>query len=192
MLSVWFIQPSTYFCHTVGFSAINHIYIYIYREREGRERENSKDEKRFYSCDEIRQKIRTTHEIYLFSSERFQTSFQGVPTYCFPLHLSHHPFHLALTNGKSSWQHLCPQMNKSFCWSVNTNVSIGECHLWVHPRCPSCLTRLIWKIWEIGSKWSYRYGFIGCCFQGLLKIVHNSFLLQLFLPAFRPSGATPE
>ena len=70
----------------------------------------------------------------------------------------------------------------NFCWSMNTGVSIGECCLWVHPKCQAYLAPLTWtgkrsKICcEMGGKWPYSCCFVGCCFKNLFKAACSIFV----------------
>ena len=49
-------------------------------------------------------------------------------------------------------------------------------------QCPSCLVRLTWMVFVIGSRWPYSWCLVGCCRQDLFKIARN--ILVLLLSSF--------
>ena len=40
-------------------------------------------------------------------------------------------------------------------------------------RCPACLARLVWIVFEMGGRWPYSWRFVGCCCQDLFNIARN-------------------
>ena len=44
---------------------------------------------------------------------------------------------------------------------------------WLLQQCPTSLIHLIWMVLKIGSRWPYKYCFVGCCFQDLFNITHS-------------------
>ena len=82
-----------------------------------------------------------------------------------------------IVSGKSSGLH--PVSSQSCCMYVRAgHPAFTRPYAGVHgstslmssslllQQCPACLVRLTWKVFVVGGRWPYSWGFVGCCRQG--------------------------
>ena len=87
------------------------------------------------------------------------------------------PNHLSLLSGLLDCIQCPHRTDVSLCWSANTGTSISCVNRrmsllslsLLSKECPACLVHLSWMVCQMGGKWPYNCGFVGCRFQDSFK-----------------------
>ena len=61
------------------------------------------------------------------------------------------------------------------CVRVHRSTSLMSSSLFLQ-QCPTCLVRLTWVVFVMGSRWPYSWCFVGCCLQDLFNIARSILL----------------
>ena len=100
------------------------------------------------------------------------------------LNLSRHLSLSFIASGRSSglhlvsWQSCCMKVRvgcPAFSWpceGVHWSTSLMSSSLLLQ-QCHTCLVRLTWIVFVMGSRWPYSCYFVGCCLQDLFTIARS-------------------